>query len=208
MWSFGTTFTMANDREPKGESLPTAATTATAPAPESAAIDTKLPETNAPLPIGSTRPDTRTPIFSQRSMKQLGLFFGGAVFLSLSTLITRRAVARKLKVTQPRFFIPSNRPVNKIDGDNSLIAFEALSLATLNVFGFGIMSTGGLSWAFDVSTVDELRGMARKTLGADGSKTDEEAEREVEEWVAKMLFKKDPKDMGEQKPEKEAEKTK
>ena len=195
---------MANDRESKTESP----ATAPVPAPTSAAIDSRLPETSTPLPIGSTRPDTRTPIFDPRSMKQLGLFFGGAVFLSLSSLITRRAVARKLKVTQPRFFIPSNKPVNKVDGDNSLIAFEALSLATLNVFGFGIMSTGGLSWAFDVSTADELRGMARKTLGADGSKTDEEAEREVEEWVAKMLFKKDPKDMGEQQPENEAEKTK
>lgn len=95
-----------------------------------------------------------------------------------------------------------------MDGDNSLIAVEALGLATLNVFGFGIMTTGGLSWAFDVSSVAELRGMARKTLGEDGSKTDEEAEREVEEWVAKMLFKKDGKDKGDQKLDAEVEKTK
>lgn len=139
-------------------------------------------------------------------MKQLGLFFGGAVFLSLSALVTKRAVMRKIRVTQPRFFIPSNGPpINKLDGHNSLIAVEALGLATLNVFGFGIMSTGGLSWAFDVSSVAELRGMARKTLGADGSKTDEEAEKEVEEWVAKVLFKKDGKDKGEQKPDTEVE---
>ncbi|KAK8074917.1 hypothetical protein PG997_009580 [Apiospora hydei] len=202
---------MANDRDSKSESLPTA-TAPTAPAPTSTptstANATNIPETNASLQVASTRPDTRTPIFSQRSMKQLGLFFGGAVFLSLSTLITRRAVARKLRVTQPRFFIPSNKPANKLDGDNSLIAVEALGLATLNVFGFGIMATGGLSWAFDVSTVAELRGMARKTLGEDGSRTDEEAEREVEEWVAKVLFKKDGNDKGGQKPDKEVEKTK
>ncbi|KAK7985073.1 hypothetical protein PG988_002695 [Apiospora saccharicola] len=195
---------MANDRDPKSEPLPTAAVSTVT------ANNTNIPEMKATTlqePV-STRPDTRTPIFSQRSMNQLGLFFGGAVFLSLSALVTRRAVARKIRVTQPRFFIPSNSPVNKVDGDNSLIAVEAFGLATLNVFGFGIMSTGGLSWAFDVSNVAELRGMARKTLGADGSKTDEEAEREVEEWVAKMLFKKDGKDNGEQKSGTEAEKTK
>ncbi|KAK7914601.1 hypothetical protein PG985_012304 [Apiospora marii] len=200
---------MANDRDPKSESLP-AATASTAAAPTATANRTNVPETKTTTlqePV-STRPDTRTPIFSQRSMKQLGLFFGGAVFLTLSSLVTKRAVARKLQITQPRFFIPSNSPVKKLDGDNSLIAVEALGLATLNVFGFGIMTTGGLSWAFDVSTVAELRGMARKTLGADGSRTDEEAEREVEEWVAKMLFKKDGKDKGEQKPDTEVEKTK
>ncbi|KAK8061238.1 hypothetical protein PG994_007604 [Apiospora phragmitis] len=184
---------MANDRDSKSESLPiaTASTASTV-----TANATNIPETNASMQLVSTRPDTRTPIFSQRSMKQLGLFFGGAVFSPSPPL-------------SPDVLLPGNsEPANKLDGDNSLIAVEALGLATLNVFGFGIMATGGLSWAFDVSSVAELRGMARKTLGADGSRTDEEAEREVEEWVAKMLFKKDEKDNGEQKPAKEVEKTK
>ncbi|XXH03147.1 hypothetical protein Hte_009541 [Hypoxylon texense] len=138
-------------------------------------------------------PEPRSPILSQRSLKQLGLFFAGAGFLSLSTLITRRAVARKHMVTVPKFYSQSNRTVNKIQSDSSFIAFEALHLATLNVLGFGIMLTGGLAWAFDISSVDDLRRMARRHIGPTGGQTDEDAERQIEEWVAKVLMRKDPK---------------
>jgi hypothetical protein len=73
-----------------------------------------------------------------------------------------------------------------------LMAIEALNLATLNVIGFAIMMVGGLSYAFDISTMDELRVKARAVIGgAAGGRTDEEAEREVEEWVARVLARKD-----------------
>ncbi|KAH8661905.1 hypothetical protein BX600DRAFT_437340 [Xylariales sp. PMI_506] len=134
----------------------------------------------------TTRPDTKSPILSQRSLKQLSLFFAGAGFLALSTLVTRRSIARKRIVTIPKFYQPSNLPSAKMESDRSLIAVEALSLATLNVCGFGIMATGGLSWAFDISTVAELRYLARRNI-KNGGQLDEEAEREVEEWVAKVL---------------------
>ncbi len=124
-------------------------------------------------------------------MKQLGLFFAGASFLSLSTLITRRAVVRKRLATIPSFYQPSNRPVTTLGSDSSLIALEALNLATLNVIGFGIMCTGGLAWAFDMSSIDDLRRRARGRIGPTGGYTDEEAEREVEEWVAKILGRKE-----------------
>ncbi|KAI0468856.1 hypothetical protein F4859DRAFT_516606 [Xylaria cf. heliscus] len=136
-------------------------------------------------------PETRPSALSQRSLKQLGLFFAGAGFLSLATMITRRSVARKTLATVPKFYTQSNRPVNKVSSDSSLIALEALNLATLNVMGFAIMMTGGLSWAFDVSNIDDLRRMARKHIGPSGGRTDEEAEREVEEWVAKVLLRKE-----------------
>ncbi|OTB02878.1 hypothetical protein M426DRAFT_13123 [Hypoxylon sp. CI-4A] len=139
-------------------------------------------------------PEPRTPILSQRSLKQLGLFFGGAGFLALSTLVTRRAVLRKRMVTVPKFYNPSNRLVDKIDSDGSFIAFEALNLATLNVVGFGIMATGGLAWAFDISSVDDLRKKARHHIGPPGGQADEEVERAVEEWVAKVLLKKEPRE--------------
>jgi len=93
----------------------------------------------------------------------------------------------------PRFFIPSNRPVEKMGGDSSLIALEALNLATLNVFGFGIMLTGGLAWAFDISNAEDLRRRARGHMGETGATTDEEAEREMEEWVAKVLLRRNEK---------------
>ncbi|KAI0011392.1 hypothetical protein F4779DRAFT_615635 [Xylariaceae sp. FL0662B] len=143
----------------------------------------------------TTKPaDSPTPILSQRSLKQLGLFFAGAGFLSLSLIITRRAVTRKLVATTPQFYQPSNRPVSRIQSDSSLIAFEALHLATLNVIGFGMMVTGGAAWAFDISGVDDLRRMARRHIGPPGGQTDEEAEREVEEWVAKILSRKDERE--------------
>ncbi|KAI1738104.1 hypothetical protein F4680DRAFT_190348 [Xylaria scruposa] len=174
MWSFGTTMTMPKDSE----------STSKHPSP---------PPQPDPIPPVQTQtlPETRPSVLSQRSLKQLGMFFAGAGFLSLATLITRRSVAKKMKATIPKFYTQSNRPVNKIGSDSSLIALEALNLATLNVVGFAIMMTGGVSWAFDVSSIDDLRRMARKHIGPPGGKTDEEAEREVEEWVAKVLLRKE-----------------
>lgn len=96
--------------------------------------------------------------------------------------------------TVPRFYNQSNRPSAQISGDSSLIALEALNLATLNTIGFGIMMTGGVSWAFDVSSIDELRKLARRHIGPEGGKTDEDAEREIEEWVAKILSRRDTKE--------------
>jgi hypothetical protein len=187
MWSFGTTMTMANDRE--APSAPSAPTPTPTPSPAAAS-----PSPAQSQQIVAPRPNGRSPIFSQRSLSQLGLFFAGATFLGLSTLVTRRAVTRKIRATVPRFFIPSNNPVNKIDQDNSLIAVEALGLATVNVMGFGIMSTGGLAWAFDIMNVEELRALARKSMErSGGGTTDEEAEREVEEWFASILAKKEDK---------------
>ncbi|KAI1392575.1 uncharacterized protein F4822DRAFT_132977 [Hypoxylon trugodes] len=188
MWSFGTTMTMAKDREPSHASA------------QDQPLQSSRP--SQPLQNTITPPEPRPSIFSQRSLKQLGLFFAGAGFLTLSTLITRRAVVRKRIATIPKFYNQSNRTVDKMQSDSSLIALEALNLATLNVMGFGIMVTGGLSWAFDVSNIDDLRRMARGHIGPDGGRTDEEAEREVEEWVAKVLLRKEPKEQEAKPPPK------
>ncbi|KAI0162096.1 hypothetical protein GGR57DRAFT_311077 [Xylariaceae sp. FL1272] len=178
MWSFGTTMTMATDRD--SASKPTTQLPQPVPKPQ---------ETLPPPP-----PEPVPSVLSPRSLKQLGLFFGGAGFLFLSTMITRRSVARKVQATIPRFYHQSNHAVKKMDGDSSLIALEALNLATLNVLGFGIMMTGGAAWAFDISSVDDLRRRARKHIGGVGGRTDEEAEQEIEEWVAKVLLRKEKKE--------------
>ncbi|KAI8627844.1 hypothetical protein F5Y19DRAFT_156972 [Xylariaceae sp. FL1651] len=178
MWSFGTTMTMAND----GES--------SSPKPSLQPHQT----TSMPRESVATPLEARPHILSQRSLKQLGLFFAGAGFLTLSTIITRRSVARKVVATVPKFYNPSNRPVNKISSDSSLIALEALNLATLNVIGFAIMMTGGISWAFDISNIEDLRRMARKHIGPPGGRTDEEAEQEIEEWIAKVMLRKEKKE--------------
>ncbi|KAI0432008.1 hypothetical protein F5Y09DRAFT_172140 [Xylaria sp. FL1042] len=186
MWSFGTTMTMPKDSESASKSP-------LQPPSQASQLDPISQTSAAPASASASPslPDARPSILSQRSLKQLGLFFAGASFLSLATLVTRRSVARKHIATVPRFYTQSNRPVDKMGSDGPLIALEALNLATLNVVGFAIMMTGGISWAFDISSIDDLRRMARKHIGPSGGRTDEEAEREVEEWVAKVLLRKE-----------------
>ncbi|KAI1176485.1 hypothetical protein F4777DRAFT_546451 [Nemania sp. FL0916] len=198
MWSFGTTMTMPKDSDSSSTSPPRSDTISPTSTPQPSPQQISTPQQPQPPPY------TRPPVFSQRSLKQLGLFFAGAGFLSLAGLITRRSVTRKLRVTVPKFYIPNNRPVEKIGSDSSLIALEALHLATLNVVGFGIMMSGGLAWAFDVSSIEDLRSMARGHVGPGGGRTDEEAEQEVEEWIAKVLLRREMKDNTAAETEREA----
>ncbi|EAA35011.1 hypothetical protein GE21DRAFT_242 [Neurospora crassa] len=135
------------------------------------------------------------PIFSERSLKQLGLFFGGATFFALSVAVSRRAVARHLKASKMEIFAPNMiagmaRPgnINSKAPRDPMVAVEALNLATLNVISFATMAAGGTCWAFDLLSVEDLRRKARRTLyGGTEANLDEEAEREVAEWVAKTL---------------------
>ncbi|KAK1995925.1 hypothetical protein LX36DRAFT_137580 [Colletotrichum falcatum] len=129
-------------------------------------------------------------IFQGRATKQLGLFFAGAGFFFFSAMITRRSVVRKQLAAFPKFYQPSHYAAGKQGNpEGGMIAFEALNLATLNVFSFAMMMTGGAAWAFDVSSVDDLRQMARRSLHGAAAQTDEAAEREFEEWAAKVLTK-------------------
>lgn len=188
MWSFGTTMTIANDDQDRQKTK--------VPAPAPAAPKAPVQETNPSDDDNyvSTRPDYRTPILSQRSLSQLSLFAAGAGFLSLSVLITRRAIARKHLAGIPLFFNPSNMVTSKLEGDGGLVAVEALGLATLNTIGFGIMATGGLSWAFDLSNIEELRATARKQIRGAAGATDEAAEREVAEYFSSILGTGDDKE--------------
>ncbi|KAH9895534.1 hypothetical protein F4778DRAFT_276246 [Xylariomycetidae sp. FL2044] len=185
MWSFGTTMTIAKDSDPPAEPAKTKAPAKGPPSPPPAST-TNISQPNEIR----TRPSTT----SERSLRQLGFFFAGAGFLSLSILVTRRAIARKRISTIPKFFIPSNSPIKKSDSDNALIAVEALGYATLNTMGFGIMTTGGLAWAFDISNLDDLKAKARRSMYNSGGTRDEAGEREIEEWVTKVLLQKDNKE--------------
>ncbi|KAI1815439.1 hypothetical protein GGS20DRAFT_337717 [Poronia punctata] len=185
MWSFGTTMTMPKDHESVQEP------TSKPHSRLSRAEDTIPQAPSAPAAVPPPPPVDDRSVFSQRSLKQLGVFFAGAGFLALSTLVTRRSIARKRLETIPRYFTPSNQAATSKPQDNSLIAFEALSLATLNVFGFGIMLTGGLSWGLDFCNVDDLRRRTRQSLYANAGTQDKQAEKELEEWVAKILSRKE-----------------
>ena len=111
----------------------------------------------------------------------------------LSSLFTRRAVARRYKSIRPPFFHPSNEaPVVTFNGP--LEALEALTVASLNVFSFSVLMTGGMFWAFDISSLSEWRARTRARLGyedvvaaeqsADGGKTQDE-------WIVAVLDQED-----------------
>jgi hypothetical protein len=124
-----------------------------------------------------------------RAQRQLGLFAAGAGFFLLSTAITRRSIVRRYKATIPKFYAPSNRPSGNING--AMEAFEALNIATINVLSVGMMASGGLLWAFDIAGVEDMRRKVRKQIGVDVSRTDQDAEEEIEEWFATVLARKE-----------------
>lgn len=127
---------------------------------------------------------TPTSINSLRSIKQMTLCIAGSAFFAFSALITRRAVARRYLATVPRFYAPSNcHPSENING--RLEAWKALSLATMNLASFMVMMTGGTLWAFDISSLDDLRRKVPKRPVGKSTEADERsAEQEWEAFVA------------------------
>lgn len=123
-------------------------------------------------------------ITSPRSLRQFSLFCAGSTFFALSVLITRRAVVRRYAATIPRFYRPSNEPTDRVV-NGPLEAVEALSLATLNVTSFMLMMAGGALWAFDISTAEEMRRkIPRRTRPGGSERLEQEAEQELEVWLA------------------------
>ncbi|TWU77039.1 hypothetical protein ED733_007782 [Metarhizium rileyi] len=132
---------------------------------------------------------------SQRKLKQLGFLFAGAGFMAASVAVTRRAVLRRQLESYPRFY-SSNRASLHIDsGERSVMAVQALGLATLNVVSFGIMLTGGLSYSFDLCSMGELRERTQAALRRPGNFSPED-EKEMEKMMGSILEK-----LGMQTPE-------
>ncbi|GIJ87381.1 hypothetical protein Asppvi_006287 [Aspergillus pseudoviridinutans] len=139
---------------------------------------------------GSTEPQPQpqlTQLQPPRHLTNLKLLFGGVTFFTLSLLITRRAFTKRVIASTPPYWTSSvyHRPPANGAGD----AFEALSLATLNVCSFAMMATGGVLYALDINGVEDMRRYVKKEMGT-GTVRDEETEREVEEWVTKVLGEK------------------
>lgn len=140
-------------------------------------------------PQASTTSESESAFFSPRSRRQLGLFAAGVGFFAISSVITRRSIVRRYKATVPKFYQPSNQPGTQVNG--AMEAFEALNIATVNVFSVGMMLTGGLLWAFDIASLDDMRSKVRTNLGVDPIRTDQDAEAEIEEWFATVLARKE-----------------
>jgi hypothetical protein len=140
-------------------------------------------------PQASTTSESESAFFSPRSRRQLSLLAAGVGFFAISSVITRRSIVRRYKATVPKFYQPSNRPSTQVNG--AMEAFEALNIATVNVFSVGMMVTGGLLWAFDIASLDDMRSKVRTNLGVDPIRTDQDAEAEIEEWFATVLARKE-----------------
>lgn len=126
---------------------------------------------------------------SKRRRRQNALFFGGLGFTILSLIVTRRATARK-RPPYPAQFTPSNDPPPKFEG--SLDAAHALALATFNTFSVFMVGLGAGAIWWDIATLEDLRDKVRAGVGFDvyGGSRESEADRELEEWVADVLSKK------------------
>jgi hypothetical protein len=133
---------------------------------------------------------------SRRARRQLGLFAAGAGFFAITTMITRRSLARRYKAMLPKYYQPNTRP-NEVNG--AVEALDALSIATINVFSVGMMMTGGLLYALDISSIDDMRRKVRGTIRPEETGTDKEAEEEIEKWFSTLLEKLGRKDMIEPK---------
>lgn len=123
-----------------------------------------------------------------RTIKQLSVYFAGVGFMAASIYVTRRAVARKLAVTTPRFYTRSNHKA--ADANGAVEAAEAFALATINVGAFALMMTGGAMYAFDVVNAEDLRAKYKRHMGFNDN-FEQTPDEDIEEWVKSVLDKKD-----------------
>lgn len=87
-------------------------------------------------------------------------------------------------------------------------AFEALNLATINVMSGGMVAMGGLLYAFDIASVDDMRRDVRSRFGMEESRTDVEGEKEIEELFASIMNRKLFKEASEKVAKENEEKKK
>ncbi|KAJ5162247.1 hypothetical protein N7492_007639 [Penicillium capsulatum] len=132
----------------------------------------------------SQPPQTQPP--APKDNRNLKLFFGGMAFFSFSLWVTRRAHIKKRIACTPPFYTSSTYHQPNVSG--AAEALEALNLATINVLSFGMMSSGAALYALDINNLEDARRIMRAGIeGGTPSKSDEELEQDVTEWVTKML---------------------
>ncbi|KAL7947698.1 hypothetical protein V8C42DRAFT_315300 [Trichoderma barbatum] len=125
-----------------------------------------------------------------RPLKQFGLFFIGAAFTAASIGVSRRSVVRRQRDSFPKFYSSNSPgPQDGANGEGAILGIHALGLATLNVSSFAVLLTGGLSWAFDLSSVEELRVKTRAALQRPGGEVSPEDEKEFEQMMDNLMAK-------------------
>ncbi|KAK4495403.1 hypothetical protein PRZ48_013734 [Zasmidium cellare] len=155
-----------------------------------------------PAPIIPNRIDA-----AHRARRQNALLFGGLAFTFLSAFVTRRALTKKQHITalyphltktpkgaDPRLEVPHfTTSNNQAKAEGGLDAVEALFLATINVGAIFMLGTGAVMKALDIADIEDVRELVKKGTGQDIYGGEAEADKEMEEWVAGVLAKKDEK---------------
>lgn len=152
-------------------------------------INQQLQSSASAQPPSEPQQPSQPPLSQTHKPKEntgLKLLLGGIAFSALSIWITRRASIKKRLGSIPPYYSSSIYHQPQVNG--AMEAFEALNLATINVFSFGIMTTGAVMYALDVNGLEDMRRIMRGGLeGAAAGKSDEELEREVTEWVTSVM---------------------
>jgi hypothetical protein len=126
-------------------------------------------------------PNSDPNLDAKRSRRQFALFLGGSAFALFATLITKRAVNRRLRWSKPTFYRNNmQHPEQQING--GLEALEAFSVATVNVVSWGLMFVGGMFYAFDISSLEEMRARNRTRMGLT-SEDQKGSQVVVGEWI-------------------------
>ncbi|TVY61588.1 hypothetical protein Focb16_v013364 [Fusarium oxysporum f. sp. cubense] len=174
----------------------------TSPAQQRPSANVSIPPATPTPPTISAAPQRASPIIAaqqpswDRSIRQFGLLLTGAGFLAASVAVSRRSVLRMRHNSFPKFYTSNRHQVKFDSGDRSLLAVQALGLATLNVMSFGVMLVGGISWAFDLSSIEELRQRTQAVTRRPGMVSPED-EKAMEELIEGLMGK-----MGMEKPQK------
>lgn len=167
--------------------------------PEPSASETTTPQNqNQNLESGTNHQDKqfkRTP-----PPANLKLLVGGVTFFAMSLFVTRRALRKRFIAGIPPYY--TSATYHRPEANGALDAFEALTLATMNVMSFGMVSAGVVLYKFDVNSLEDARGVMRRAYAARGggvgpgaaggdgtgnAKEDELAEEEIEAWVVKTF---------------------
>ncbi|KAK1144745.1 hypothetical protein N8T08_004756 [Aspergillus melleus] len=130
------------------------------------------------------------------------LLLGGLAFFTFSLITTRRALNKRFLAQIPPFYTSSVLHRPNVNG--GMEAFEALNLATLNVISFGMVGSGAAMVALDINRLEDMQRFVRRGFNVDGgevTKTDQELEEEVAEWVGSVLGKKFEKEVRKEQQE-------
>ena len=181
--------------------------TTTTPAPseprEQRILEVEPAPTTPSVSPSSSHPQSLAgkPIRPEQPHRNKIVFASSVVFFGFSILITRRAIFRRQNAHLAEALaaekIARGEPVVAPPKVNSTLeAIEALNVATINVLSIAMMATSGALWYLDINNMDQARFKMRRAMGVDVyAKTEDEANEEIEEWIASTLARKEQKEL-------------